>query len=182
MEPANVDVTPVFETVAEFPRPTLAKIQGFCLGGGLEIAMACDLRIATEDSEFGFPEINLGLIPGGGGTQRAMRMLTEARAKELVFRGEHIDAERAEEWGLINRAVDADEFEETVEEFVSDLVNGPPIALRMAKEVMDEGADENIDAGLRMESQAFGLLLTTDDMMEGASAFMEDRDPEFEGH
>jgi len=182
MDPADVDVTPVFEAVDDFPRPTLAKIQGFCLGGGLELAMACDLRIATEDSEFGFPEINLGLIPGGGGTQRAMRMLTEARAKELVFRGERIDAERAEEWGLINRAVDEDEFEGTVEAFVDDLVNGPPIALRMAKEVMNEGADENIDAGLRMESQAFGLLLTTDDMTEGASAFMEDREPEFEGH
>ncbi len=182
MDPADVDVTPVFETVAEFPRPTLAKIEGFCLGGGLELALACDLRIATEDSAFGFPEIDLGLIPGGGGTQRTMRMLTEARAKELVFRGEHIDAERAEEWGLINRAVSDEEFDDTVEEFVSDLVNGPPIALRMAKEVMNEGADENIDAGLRMESQAFGLLLTTDDMMEGASAFMEDRDPEFEGN
>ena len=181
MDPANVDVTPVFAAVAEFPRPTLAKIDGFCLGGGLELALACDLRIATEDSAFGFPEIDLGLIPGGGGTQRTMRMLTEARAKELVFRGEHIDAGRAEEWGLINRAVGDDEFEDTVEEFVDDLVSGPPIALRMAKEVMDEGADENIDAGLRMESQAFGLLLTTDDMMEGASAFMEDRDPEFEG-
>jgi enoyl-CoA hydratase/3-hydroxyacyl-CoA dehydrogenase len=182
MDPANVDVTPVFETVAEFPRPTLAKIDGFCLGGGLELALACDLRIATEGSAFGFPEIDLGLIPGGGGTQRTMRMLTEARAKELVFRGEHIDAERAEEWGLINRATSDEEFEDTVEEFVDDLVSGPPIALRMAKEVMNEGADENIDAGLRMESQAFGLLLTTDDMMEGASAFMEDRDPEFEGH
>jgi enoyl-CoA hydratase/3-hydroxyacyl-CoA dehydrogenase len=110
-----------------------------------------------------------------------MRMLTEARAKELVFRGEHIDAERAENWGLINRAVEDDEFEGTVEAFLDDLLSGPPIALRMAKEVMDEGADENIDAGLRMETQAFGLLLTTDDMMEGASAFLEKRDPEFEG-
>jgi enoyl-CoA hydratase/3-hydroxyacyl-CoA dehydrogenase len=111
-----------------------------------------------------------------------MRMLTEARAKELVFRGEHIDADRAEDWGLINRSVEAEAFEATVEEFVDDLVNGPPIALKLAKRVMNEGADENLEAGLRMESQAFGLLLTTDDMMEGASAFMEDREPEFEGH
>ena len=181
MDPADVDVTPVFQTVNDFPRPTLAKIQGFCLGGGLELALACDLRIATEDSEFGFPEINLGLIPGGGGTQRAMRMLTEARAKELVYRGERIDADRAEEWGLINHSCDEDEFDETVEEFVDDLVYGAPIALRKAKEVMNEGRDQDIGAGLVMESQAFGLLLTTDDMMEGASAFMEKRDPEFEG-
>jgi len=181
MDPTDVDVTPVFQTVNDFPRPTLAKIQGFCLGGGLELALACDLRIATEDSEFGFPEINLGLIPGGGGTQRAMRMLTEARAKELVFRGERIDADRAEHWGLINRSCTEDEYEETVEEFLDDLVYGAPIALRKAKEVMNEGRDQDIGAGLVMESQAFGLLLTTDDMMEGASAFMEKRDPEFEG-
>jgi enoyl-CoA hydratase/3-hydroxyacyl-CoA dehydrogenase len=181
MDPADVDVTPVFQTVNDFPRPTLAKIQGFCLGGGLELALACDLRIATEDSEFGFPEINLGLIPGGGGTQRAMRMLTEARAKELVFRGEHISAERAENWGLVNRCVTDEAFEETVDEFLDDLVHGAPIALRKAKEVMNEGRDQDIGAGLVMESQAFGLLLTTDDMMEGASAFMEKRDPEFEG-
>ena len=181
IEPHEVEVTPVFQTVNDFPRPTLAKIDGYCLGGGNELALACDLRIATEDSEFGFPEINLGLIPGGGGTQRAMRMLTEARAKELVFRGNRIDGELAEEWGLINRAVEADEFDETVEEYVSDLVSGPPIALRKAKKVMNEGRDQDISAGLELESQAFGLLLSTDDMMEGASAFMEDREPEFEG-
>jgi enoyl-CoA hydratase/3-hydroxyacyl-CoA dehydrogenase len=181
IEPHEVEVTPVFQTVNDFPRPTLAKIDGYCLGGGNELALACDLRIATEDSEFGFPEINLGLIPGGGGTQRAMRMLTEARAKELVFRGHRIDGELAEEWGLINRAVEEDELEETVEEYVSDLVSGPPIALRKAKKVMNEGRDQDISAGLELESQAFGLLLSTDDMMEGASAFMEDREPEFEG-
>ncbi len=181
LEPYEVGVNDVFETVNEFPRPTLAKIDGFCLGGGNELAMACDLRIATEDSQFGFPEIDLGLIPGGGGTQRAMRMLTEARAKELVFRGNRIDADLAEEWGLINRAADDDEFDEIVDEFVSDLVNGPPIALQKAKKVMNEGRDQDISAGLELESQAFGLLLTTDDMMEGASAFMEKRDPEFEG-
>lgn len=181
IEPHEVEVTPVFQTVNDFPRPTLAKIDGYCLGGGNELALACDLRIATEDSQFGFPEINLGLIPGGGGTQRAIRMLTEARAKELVFRGNRIDGELAEEWGLINRAVDDDELDETVEEYVSDLVNGPPIALRKAKKVMNEGRDQDISAGLELESQAFGLLLSTDDMMEGASAFMEDRDPEFEG-
>jgi enoyl-CoA hydratase/3-hydroxyacyl-CoA dehydrogenase len=180
-EPADADVTPVFQTVAEFPRPTLAKIDGYCLGGGLELALACDLRIATEGSAFGFPEINLGLIPGGGGTQRAMRMLTDARAKELVFRGEHVSADRAEEWGLINRSVSDEEFDEVVAEFLEDLVGGAPIALRMAKEVMDDGRDGDIDAGLRMESQAFGLLLTTEDMKEGTSAFAEKRDPEFEG-
>jgi enoyl-CoA hydratase/3-hydroxyacyl-CoA dehydrogenase len=171
----------VFQAVAEYPRPTVAKIDGYCLGGGLEIALACDLRIATERSEFGFPEIDLGLIPGGGGTQRIIRQLPEARAKELVFRGEHISAERAHDWGLLNRAVDREEFEETTEEFVDDLLTGPPIALRHAKRVMDTGADQDLAAGLDLESQSFGLLLTTDDMMEGVTAFAGDREPEFEG-
>lgn len=182
VEPATEnEPTEVFQTVAEYPRPTVAKIDGYCLGGGLEIALACDLRIATERSEFGFPEIDLGLIPGGGGTQRIIRQLPEARAKELVFRGEHISAERAHDWGLLNRAVDREEFEETTEEFVDDLLTGPPIALRHAKRVMDTGADQDLAAGLDLESQSFGLLLTTDDMMEGVTAFAGDREPEFEG-
>jgi enoyl-CoA hydratase/3-hydroxyacyl-CoA dehydrogenase len=182
IEPAKEsEPSEVFGTVAEFPRPTLAKIDGYCLGGGLEIALACDLRVATETSEFGFPEINLGLLPGGGGTQRAIRMLSDARAKELVFRGEHISADRAHNWGLINCAVDEDDFEDVCDEFVDDLVSGPPIALRKAKRVMNEGREANLDAGLDLESQAFALLLTTDDATEGAAAFAEDREPEFSG-
>ncbi|MFB6166446.1 MAG: 3-hydroxyacyl-CoA dehydrogenase/enoyl-CoA hydratase family protein [Haloarculaceae archaeon] len=175
------DVTSMFETVNDFPRPTLAKIDGFCLGGGHELALACDLRVATEDSQFGFPEINLGLLPGGGGTQRALRMIGEARAKELVFRGNRISAERAAEWGLINRAVDDEEFEDVVGEFVDDLVNGPPIALKFAKKVMNEGEDASMEAALALESESFGLLMSTDDVVEGTTAFMEDREPEFEG-
>ena len=182
VDPAkDSEPTEVFTAVAEFPRPTLAKIDGYCLGGGLEIALGCDLRVATESSIFGFPEIDLGLIPGGGGTQRAMRQLTDARAKELVYRGEQISAERAQDWGLINRAVPPEEFEETVDDFVDDLVSGPPVALRQAKRVMNNGRDQDLSAGLEMESQAFSLLLTTDDMMEGVAAFSGDREPEFEG-
>jgi len=159
----------------------VAKIQGYCLGGGLELALACDLRIATDDSRFGQPEIKLGLLPGGGGTQRLLRYIGETRAKELVFRGNQIDADRAYEWGIVNRSVPVDEFDEVVDEFVSDLVSGPPIALKLAKRVMDEGADASLDAGLDLESQAFGLLFTTDDMIEGTAAFAEDREPEFTG-
>ncbi|QLK27130.1 3-hydroxyacyl-CoA dehydrogenase NAD-binding domain-containing protein [Natrinema zhouii] len=181
-EPTDLmDVTPAFETVNDFPRPVLAKIDGFCLGGGLELALACDLRIATERSSFGAPEIGLGLIPGGGGTQRLTRILGETRAKELVFRGNHIDADRAEEWGLINRSVEREEFDDTIEEFVDDLRNGPPIGLKVAKKVMNEGQDASLDAALAMESQGFGLLISTDDVLEGTAAFAEDRDPEFEG-
>ncbi|NUB93164.1 enoyl-CoA hydratase/isomerase family protein [Haloterrigena sp. SYSU A121-1] len=181
-EPTDLmDVTPAFETVNEFPRPVLAKIDGFCLGAGLELALACDLRVATERSAFGAPEITLGLIPGGGGTQRLLRVLGETRAKELVFRGNHIDADRAEEWGLINRSVERDEFDDTVAAFVDDLRNGPPLGLEVAKKVMNEGQDASMEAALTMESQGFGLLSSTDDVLEGTTAFAEDRDPEFEG-
>ncbi|WP_423743345.1 3-hydroxyacyl-CoA dehydrogenase NAD-binding domain-containing protein (plasmid) [Haladaptatus sp. SPP-AMP-3] len=176
-----MDVTPTFETVNDFERPTVAKVDGYCLGAGLELALACDLRIATEESEFGSPEIRLGLIPGGGGTQRLLRLLGETRATELVFRGNRIDADRAEEWGLINRAVPDDEFEDVVAEFVDDLLEGPPLGLKVAKKVMNEGEDASLDAALAMESQGFGLLMSTDDVREGTAAFREDRDPEFTG-
>jgi enoyl-CoA hydratase/3-hydroxyacyl-CoA dehydrogenase len=145
------------------------------------LALACDLRSATDGSEFGSPEIRLGLIPGGGGTQRLLRLLGETRAKELVFRGNRIDAERAEDWGLINRAVPDDEFEDVVSEFVDDLLEGPPLGLKVAKNVMNEGDDASLDAALAMESQGFGLLMGTDDVREGTAAFREDRDPEFTG-
>ncbi|WP_137283768.1 3-hydroxyacyl-CoA dehydrogenase/enoyl-CoA hydratase family protein [Halorussus salinisoli] len=176
-----MDVTPAFETVNDFERPVIAKVDGYCLGAGLELALACDLRIATVNAEFGSPEIGLGLVPGGGGTQRLLRLLGETRAKELVFRGNRIDAERAEEWGLVNRAVPAEEFDEVVSEFVEDVVEGPPIALKVAKKLMNEGADASLDAALAMESQGFGLLMSTDDVREGTAAFRDDRDPEFRG-
>jgi enoyl-CoA hydratase/3-hydroxyacyl-CoA dehydrogenase len=176
-----MDVTPAFETVNDFERPVIAKVDGYCLGAGLELALACDLRIATESAAFGSPEIGLGLIPGGGGTQRLLRLLGETRAKELVFRGNRIDAERAEEWGLVNRAVAADEFEDTVAEFVEDIVEGPPIGLKVAKKVLNEEADASLDAALAMESQGFGLLMSTEDVREGTAAFRDDRDPEFTG-
>ncbi|MFC4407166.1 3-hydroxyacyl-CoA dehydrogenase/enoyl-CoA hydratase family protein [Haloarchaeobius iranensis] len=182
VEPTDVmDVTPAFEAVNDFPRPVLAKVDGYCLGAGLELALACDLRIATTGSEFGCPEIRLGLIPGGGGTQRLLRILGETRAKELVFRGNRISAERAEDWGLVNRAVPADEFDATVEAFLDDLLSGPPVGLKVAKTVLNEGDDASLAAALALESQGFGLLMSTDDVVEGTTAFAQDREPEFEG-
>ncbi|PSP73518.1 3-hydroxybutyryl-CoA dehydrogenase [Halobacteriales archaeon QH_9_66_26] len=181
-EPADVfRATPTYETVAEFPRPVIAKIEGFCLGGGHELALACDMRIATEDSAFGQPEIGLGLIPGGGATQRLTRLVGAARAKELVFRGHQIDAATAADWGMINRAVSGDELNDAVEKVVSDIVNGPPVGLEVAKKVMNEGADADLDAALTLERQGFSILMGTDDVAEGTAAFREDRDPEFEG-
>jgi enoyl-CoA hydratase/3-hydroxyacyl-CoA dehydrogenase len=172
----------VFGTLAEVPQPTVAKIDGPCLGAGLELAMACDIRLATARSSFGQPEIRLGFVPGGGGISRLQRLIGPGRAKELVFRGHRIDAETAARWGLVNRAVPADEFADAVEAVVADIAGGPPVGLRAAKRVFDSGADASLSAGLLLESQAFGLLLTTDDVAEGVAAFEADREPEFEGH
>lgn len=184
LQPAALPTTSTqtIETVADFPRPVVAVIDGYCLGAGLELALACDMRIATTRSTFGFPEIDLGLVPGLGGSQRAMRLLGETRAKELVYRGAHIDADTAADWGLISRAVDLETFDDAVKELIDDLRTGPPLALAAAKRVMDEGADGPLDAGLALEREAFGLLLTTDDVAEGTAAFAEDREPTFEGH
>lgn len=176
-----MEVTPAFEAVNDFPCPLIALIDGYCLGAGLELALACDLRLATERSTFGSPEITLGLIPGGGGTQRLIRLLGETRAKELVFRGNQIGADQAEEWGLINRSVPRDEFDTLVDEFVQDMQQGPPLGLQVAKHVMNEGPDASLSAALTMESQGFGLLMSTEDVREGTAAFAEDREPEFEG-
>jgi enoyl-CoA hydratase/3-hydroxyacyl-CoA dehydrogenase len=139
------------------------------------------MRLATKNSEFGFPEIDWGLIPGGGGTQRLPRLVGETRAKDLIFRGNRIDAEKAQDWGIVNKAVEKDEFDDLVEEYVDEIVTGPPLAFKVGKMWMNEGRDADIRTALAIESEGFGLLTTTDDMMEGASAFMEDREPEFEG-
>ncbi|MFC6723645.1 3-hydroxyacyl-CoA dehydrogenase/enoyl-CoA hydratase family protein [Halobium palmae] len=180
-EPKDLmDVDETVETIYEFERPTIAKVDGLCLGGGFEILLACDIRLATEESKLGSPEINLGLIPGGGGTQRLVRLLGEPRTKELIFRGEQIDAEKAADWGILNRAVPAEEFDGTVEEFVSDITQGPKTALKVAKRVINDGQDASLDTALAMESQGFALLASTDDMLEGVEAFNQDRDPQFD--
>ena len=181
LDPVEGTAWTVFERLAEVPRPSVARIDGPCLGAGLELALACDIRLATERSTFGQPEIRLGFIPGAGGIQRLQRLVGSGRAKELVYRGHQIDAETADRWGLLNRAVPADAFEPEVDAVITDIADGPPIGLQAAKRVFDRGADASHSAGLLMESQAFGRLLTTDDVAEGVAAFREDRDPEFTG-
>jgi enoyl-CoA hydratase/3-hydroxyacyl-CoA dehydrogenase len=160
--------------------PVLAAIDGYCLGGGMELATACDLRIASERSTFGQTEHNLGLLPGWGATQRLRHVVGEGRAKEIIFTADHYESETMADYGFLNEVVPAGEFEERAEEFARDLANGPPIAQELTKDVMLAGRDDT-EAGLAAESKAFGLVMTTDDVMEGVSAFMEDREPEFEG-
>jgi enoyl-CoA hydratase/3-hydroxyacyl-CoA dehydrogenase len=164
----------------ESSMPTVVGIDGFALGGGMELSTCADMRIATKRSTFGQPEFNLGLLPGWGGTQRLKHLIGESRAREIIFTADHYDAETMHDWGFVNRLVENDELEEKAHELAADLAAGPPLAMEYTKKAMLAGRDDT-DAGLEVEAQAFGHLITTDDVMEGISKLQSDEDPEFEG-
>ena len=162
------------------PMPVVAGIDGYTLGGGMELATAADMRIASESSQFGQPEHDLGLLPGWGGTQRLANIVGEGRAKEIIFTAERYDAEEMADYGFLNEVTTSDDLLDSAAELARDLAAGPPIAMDFTKRAMHAGRVDE-DAGLEVESQAFGHLFATEDLMEGLTAFAEDRDPEFEG-
>ena len=164
----------------ECPFPVVAAVDGFCFGGGMELAACADLRVASRRSEFGQTEFDLGLMPGWGGTQRLQRIVGTGRAKEIILTADRYDAETMADYGFVNRVADDGEAMEVARELAADLAAGPPIPTKLTKRAMLRGQDD-VDAGLEIESQAFGHLADTDDLMEGLSAFMADREPEFEG-
>jgi enoyl-CoA hydratase len=159
--------------------PVIASINGFCLGGGLELAMACDFRIASEKAKLGQPEIKLGLIPGAGGTQRLSRLVGNGLAKELIMFGDNIDPERAKEIGLVNWVVSAENLEEETNKIAERLVKGPSFALNMAKEAINRGTEMSLLDAIRMEGELFALCFTHEDVQEGVDAFLNKRKPEF---
>jgi enoyl-CoA hydratase/3-hydroxyacyl-CoA dehydrogenase len=165
----------------EASKPSIAAIHGFCLGGGLELALACDFRIAAESAILGNPEINLGIIPGWGGTQRLCRIIGLAKAKELVFLGNRLNADEAINMGLVHKVVPFPELHNMVANLARRLTDGPPVAIKLAKNAMNDGSQLPLSEGLKIESQAFGVLATTEDVIEGISAFFEKRKPEFKG-
>jgi enoyl-CoA hydratase/3-hydroxyacyl-CoA dehydrogenase len=160
--------------------PVVAGIDGYCLGGGMELATCADMRIATERSELGQPEFNLGLLPGWGGTQRLKHIVGEGRAKEIIFTADRYDAETMAEYGFLNEVVDNDELDERAIELADELARGPPLAMEFTKKAMSAGRDDT-EAGLEVESFAFGHLITTDDVIEGVTKLQSDEEPEFEG-
>jgi len=162
-------------------KPVIAAINGYALGGGLEVAMACDLRIASENARMGQTEVNIGLIPGWGGTQRLTRLIGRTKAKELVFTGKMIDAKTAEQLGLLNMVVPADKFRETVRQFAAELASKAPVAIKVAKAVINKGEDASLDAAIALEREGIGVVGSTEDLQEGVSAFMEKRKPIFKG-
>jgi 2-oxoglutaroyl-CoA hydrolase len=163
------------------PKPVIAKLQGYVLGVGLELALACDFRVASDDVHLGLPEVTIGMIPGSGGTQRLARMIGLGRAKEIVLRGRHIGAEEAFALGLVTRVVPAAELDGAVDELVDELAGRSPLALAMAKRVLNAAYEGPLHLGLELEGLAYGLLRQTHDFREGVEAFVEKREPEFRG-
>jgi enoyl-CoA hydratase len=162
-------------------KPVIAAINGYALGGGLEVAMACDLRIASENARMGQPEINFGLIPGWGGTQRLTRLIGRTKAKELVLTGKMVDAKTAEQLGVVNAVAPSDRLMETVREFALELASKAPVAMKVAKALINKGADISLDSALALEREGFGVVASTEDLQEGVKAFIEKRKPVFKG-
>ena len=163
------------------PIPTIAAVNGFALGGGCELALACDIRIAAENALFGFPEVGLGILPGMGGTQRLPRLIGPALAKELIFSGRRIDAAEAKEIGLVNRVVPEGEALDSARELAAEIAANGPVAVRHAKTAANRSLDVDLISGLEYEADQFSLLFATEDAREGMGAFMEKRKPQFEG-
>ncbi|MEU4422590.1 enoyl-CoA hydratase-related protein [Actinoplanes sp. NPDC024001] len=170
-----------FDAVARIPKPVVAAITGYALGGGCELALACDWRVVAEDAKLGQPEIKLGIIPGAGGTQRLARLVGPARAKDLIFSGRMVDSAEALRIGLADRVVPAAEVLEAAIALVRPFTTGPALALRAAKQAIDGGLSMDLAAGLALESHLFAGLFATDDRVEGTTAFVEKRKPKFTG-
>lgn len=171
----------VYRRLARLPVPTIAAIEGNALGGGLELALCCDIRVAGANALLGLPEVRLGAIPGSGGTQRLPRLVGPGRAKEMILLGEPIDAARAAEIGLVERVVDAGQAEAEARAMAGVIADRGPVAVRAAKAAIDHGLDVTLDAGLAAELEGSERVFGSSDLLEGAAAFLEKRPPRFRG-
>lgn len=174
-------VTAMHQKIQEFPYPVIAAINGYALGGGCELAMACDIRIASSKAKFGQPEVTLGLIPGAGGTQRLPRLVPTGKAKMLIFSGEIIDAAEAERMGLVDRVVEPGRELAESTKLAEKIISNGPVALRFAKKAVNRGLQMPLHDALLMEAMLFGELFETQDAKEGVAAFLEKRKPDFTG-
>jgi len=171
----------VTDVIANSAKPVIAMINGFCLGGGLEIAMACDLRTASTNSKLGQPEINIGIIPGAGGTQRLTRLVGEGRAMELILTGNMISAEKAESWGLVNLVTDEDQLEDMTMKIANQIAEKSSFAVERAKKSVKLVSNNTMKKGLKIEQELFVECFKSNDGKEGIKAFIEKRKPEFQG-
>lgn len=169
----------ILSRIERFPKVVIAAINGFALGGGCELALACQIRIASDKAQIGLPEVTLGIIPGYGGTQRMVRLLGKAKALELILTGNRIPAEEAGRIGLVNRVVPHEQLMESAEEMARTIISRGPLAVRAAIEAVVVGSDMSFEEGQFLEATLFGLLAASEDMKEGMSAFLEKRKAEF---
>lgn len=171
----------VFSMLENLSQPTIAAVNGFALGGGAELAMACDIRIGSEYSKFGQPEVGLGIIPGFGGTQRLSRLVGLAKAKELIYTGKTIKADEAKDIGLVNDVVAADELIDTAIELAQLILKQAPLAVKASKRAINRGYEMDLVHGLEMEAEMFGVQFSTEDQKNGMTAFVNKEKPNFEG-
>jgi enoyl-CoA hydratase len=180
-EEVGMKFVSIAEPIAKMDRPVIAAINGDAIGQGLEMALACDIRIAVESSRFGMPQVKMGLIPWDGGTQRLTRLVGRGKALEMIFIGEAIDAKEAYRVGLVNKVVPPQELMSTAMSMAQEMASKGSIALRYTKEAVYQGMDLTLEQGLRLEADLYFLIHTTKDRTEGIKAFREKRDPKFEG-
>ncbi|WP_305046065.1 enoyl-CoA hydratase-related protein [Geoalkalibacter sp.] len=171
----------VFNLIEKLPQPVIAAVNGFALGGGCELAMACDIRLAGENARFGQPEVNLGVIPGFGGTLRLARLVGKGRAKELILTGDLIDAQEARRIGLVNQVLPSGDLLEGARKMAQKIASKGQVAVRLGKEAIDNGLEMDQDRAGRYEAELFGLCFATADQKEGMSAFLEKRAAQFQG-
>ena len=169
------------DTIERCSKPVIAAVAGYALGGGTELALACDIVIAADNAKFGLPEVKLGIYPGFGGTQRLPRLIGAGRARELIFTGRNIDAREAYEWGLVNHVYPADRLRDETMKLAAEIAGNGPIAVTAAKRVINEGLGQTVAEGLENERAQFSTLFSTKDCAEGLSAFLEKRRPAFKG-
>lgn len=167
--------------IREMPKPVIAAVHGYCLGGGFELACWCDLIIASESAVFGQPEVKVGLIPGGGGTQLLTRIIGEKKAKEFIFTGKKISAKELEKLGIINEVVPDEKLMDVVREYVERIKSMSPLIISAAKEAINAASETNLSQGIALESKIFSVLFSSEDQKEGAKAFLEKRKPEWKG-
>ncbi len=170
-----------FNRIEQLKKPVIAAVNGFCLGAGCELALACDMIYASDRARFGQPEINLGFIPGGGGTQRLARLIGRPRAKELIYTGEMIDAQEAYRIGFVNKVFPAAELIPAVKKLAQQVTSKGAVAIELAKKVIDEGYEGDLTSALALEAKGFALCFGTEDKTEGVNAFLEKRQPHFKG-
>jgi enoyl-CoA hydratase len=170
-----------WDKIRKIKKPIIAAVSGFALGGGCELAMTCDMIIASETARFGQPEINIGVMPGAGGTQRLTRAVGKAKAMEIVLTGKTFTADEARQWGLVNKVVPVEYYLQEAKDLAKEIATKPPVAVRLAKEAVLKSFDTTIEGGLEFERRNFYLLFASDDQKEGMKAFVDKRKPDWKG-